>query len=654
MRVAIYARYSSDNQREASIEDQIRECRTRAGREGWHVAEIYSDAAISGASLLRPGIQQLMRDAIDGKFDLVLCEALDRLSRDQEDIAGFYKRMAFNNVIIFTLSEGEISNLHIGLKGTMNALFLKDLADKTRRGLRGRVEQGKSGGGITYGYDVLKRIDANGDYAKGERSINEAEATVVRRIFKEMIRGDSPRAVAKRLNDEGLPGPQGGPWNPSTIYGNRKRGTGIVNNELYIVKVVWNRLRYVKDPETGKRISRLNPEDQWVRTDAPELRIIDQETWDRYREVQGEFVPNNPLFRYNRPKNLLSGLMQCGCCGGGYILVNRERIGCANRRNRGTCGNGMTMPLATIEAKVLSALQTHLMDDELCEIFCREYTRHMNELRARHNASLAGYRAEYAKLERERQQIIRAIADGVDATLIKDRANEVQRRRQEIEAILAGHKDEPIVFHPNMAARYRTAIRDLIQTFNKEENRQEARNTLRTLIDKIVLTPIPEEKRLAVDLIGDLAGILGIATNRDRKAVSADLSKLQPVQFGEEGSPAAADDSFPADDNSAQDVQVRFPNRQKESPPFQGGSSLMLVAGGRTTREKPDILAMVAGAGFHHNLRPEQVKMVAGGRNHLYLRSGGGRPLPVGAPSNAGVAAPERYGFLSALFRAAA
>ena len=145
--VALYARYSSDNRRDASIEDQLRLCRERAVREGWQVVDSYSDRSISGASLIRPGIQALMQDAQAGQFNIVLAESLDRISRDQEDIAGVYKRLSFACVRMVTLSEGDISELHIGLKGTMGALYLKDLADKTRRGLRGRVEDGKSGGG---------------------------------------------------------------------------------------------------------------------------------------------------------------------------------------------------------------------------------------------------------------------------------------------------------------------------------------------------------------------------------------------------------------------------------------------------------------------------------------------------------------------------
>ena len=94
-RVALYARYSSDNQRDASIEDQLRQCRERAVREGWTIVETYSDRAISGASLIRAGIQSLLADAQAGRFDMVLSEALDRISRDQEDIAGIFKRLRF-------------------------------------------------------------------------------------------------------------------------------------------------------------------------------------------------------------------------------------------------------------------------------------------------------------------------------------------------------------------------------------------------------------------------------------------------------------------------------------------------------------------------------------------------------------------------------
>jgi DNA invertase Pin-like site-specific DNA recombinase len=96
-------------------------------------------------------MQMLLQDAQAGKFEVIVSEAIDRLSRDQEDIAHIYKRTRFAGVRIVTLSEGDVNELHIGLKGTMGALFLKDLADKTRRGLRGRSRRASRAAGIPSG-----------------------------------------------------------------------------------------------------------------------------------------------------------------------------------------------------------------------------------------------------------------------------------------------------------------------------------------------------------------------------------------------------------------------------------------------------------------------------------------------------------------------
>lgn len=169
VRAAIYARYSSENQREASIDDQIRICKERISREGWSLVQVFRDAAFSGASAFRPGYQALMEGGRDGAFDIVVAEALDRLSRDQEDIAGLFKRLRFAGIRVVTPSEGEISELHVGLKGTMNTLFLRDLAAKVHRGLRGRVEAGRSGGGNAYRYSVVRKLVSSGHPVTGER-----------------------------------------------------------------------------------------------------------------------------------------------------------------------------------------------------------------------------------------------------------------------------------------------------------------------------------------------------------------------------------------------------------------------------------------------------------------------------------------------------
>ena len=358
-KVAIYARYSTDLQSDASIEDQIRVCEERVHANGWQVAQAYTDHALSGASMMRPGLQMLLQDAADHKFDIVMSEALDRLSRDQADIAAIFKRLKFADVELHTLSEGEISNLHIGLKGTMNELFLKDLADKTRRGLRGRIEQGKSGGGITYGYDIVRNVDAGGAVSTGERRVNDEQAAIVRRIFEEYVAGKSPKQIVTRLNKENIVGPSGKAWGPSTVYGNRERGTGILNNELYIGRMIWNRLRYVKDPDTGKRVSRLNPQSEWVIKEVPDLRIIDDELWQAVKEKQGVYNKREkPLWNRRRPSNLFSYLIKCGECGGGCSMVSKTRIGCSTSRNKGTCANRLTVSKEWLEERFVKNIQS--------------------------------------------------------------------------------------------------------------------------------------------------------------------------------------------------------------------------------------------------------------------------------------------------------
>ena len=162
---------------------------------------------------------------------------------------------------IITLAEGEIGALHVGLKGTMNALYLTNLRQKVWRGLEGRVRQGRSG------YNVIRELDACGDPVCGGRVIDEAEAVVMRRIFAAFATGKSPRAIARELNAECIPGPGGRAWSDTTIRGHALRCTGILHNELYIGRLVWNKQRYVKDPTTGKRLARINPEG--VKMDNP-------------------------------------------------------------------------------------------------------------------------------------------------------------------------------------------------------------------------------------------------------------------------------------------------------------------------------------------------------------------------------------------------
>jgi site-specific DNA recombinase len=126
----------------------------------------------------------------DGRFDVSLAEALDRISRDQEHIAGFHRQITVAGLPVTTIDRGAIWELHVGLKSTMAAMFLKDLARKTYRGVEGRVRSGRSSGGLCYAYRDKRDLHANGTPKASEVEIDADEAATVRRASQPMPPGN--------------------------------------------------------------------------------------------------------------------------------------------------------------------------------------------------------------------------------------------------------------------------------------------------------------------------------------------------------------------------------------------------------------------------------------------------------------------------------
>lgn len=194
--------------------------------------------------------------------------------------------------------------------------------------MSGRIRDGAAASGLSYGYDAVP--DAN---ERGLRAINPAEAAVVIRIFEMFAGGVSPRQIARRLSENHVRGPGGRPWADTTFRGQRDRGTGILNDELYIGRRIWNRCSYVKNPATGRRVARMNPPDQWTTSEVPDLRIVSDELWYRVKRGQERTTfqmarddTGNPLNRAHRRKFLLSGLLVCGCCGAGYAIIGKAAM----------------------------------------------------------------------------------------------------------------------------------------------------------------------------------------------------------------------------------------------------------------------------------------------------------------------------------------
>lgn len=522
IRAALYARYSSDQQSSASIADQQRICRERAAREGWQIEGAYEDAAISGASMiLRPGIHRLLADAQAGKFDIVLAEALDRVSRDQADVATLYKHLQFVRVPLVTLAEGEISELHVGLKGTMNALFLKDLAKKTHRGLRGRVEKGFSAGAVGYGYRMVRRLNSEGELVRGEREIDPAQALIVERIFRAFAAGKSPLAIARDLNADGVAGPAGKSWRDTSIRGDIRRGTGILNNELYVGVRVWNHKHSVKDPSTGREVMRLNPKSEWIRIAAPELRIVSDELWfavkrqqdvvaDRYVGIR-EAAQIRSLHQARRPAYLLSGLLQCGVCGGTYAIVVGDRYGCVGRYRGHSCKNGRTIRRAELERRALAGIADRLVSAEKIEAAVAAYTAHINRENRERRIEANADRRALAKIAKAVAGIMAAIEDGLYRPAMKARMAELEQEKAEITARLAEAPQNIPDLHPGIAEIYKRKVERLTETLSDQETRPDVASDIRSLIGKIVLHPGPKRGEIHATLHGSLMGILDFA-----------------------------------------------------------------------------------------------------------------------------------------------
>ena len=373
----------------------------------------------------------------------------------------------------------------------------------------------------------MKAVGDDGDPIRGERRINEAEAEIVRRIFREFAAGASPRAIARRLNEGGVPAPTAGKlWTDSSLRGHAGRGTGIVNNELYIGRMVWNRQRFMKNPETGKRVARINPPEDWIVAEVPELRIVDDELWQAAKARQGQIAEKsattiaatraahaNRLNSTHRPRYLLSGLLECGVCGGPYSKRGQDRYGCSNHVMTGAFSNSRTVRRVEIEERVLAGLKDKLMAPEAAAEAMKAYAEETNRLNRERRASGATDRAELAEIAKRIAAMIAAIEEVGYVRGMSDRLRELEARQDEIAERLAAVPADIPDIHPNIAIVYRRKVERLAEALADPRDRDEAADAIRGLIERIVLTPGEKRGEMHAALHGDLGTILEWAGN---------------------------------------------------------------------------------------------------------------------------------------------
>ena len=516
-RAAIYSRYSTERQTDRSIEDQKRNCHERAAREGWMVVSQYADRGISGATANRPDYQRMLAAAFGGEFDLLLVDDLSRLSRDEVEMKRVVRRFVYLGLRLVGVSDGfdtasKGHKLHASVRGLINDIYLDDLREKTHRGLTGRALKGYSTGGLAYGYRPVPGED-------GTRwEVDPAQAEVVRTIFAWYAAGWSHRAIAAELNRRGVPALRGKTWCQTAIYGDVTKGTGLLNNELYVGRRVWNRSRWERDPDTGRRRRLLRPESEWIVREEPDLRIVDQATWDRVKARQ-KHQRNDTVTRRQRcqhqagpgrgPKFPFSGLLKCGRCGANYIVVDAYQYGCASNRNRGeaACANSLRAPRRRIETRLLDAIVHGLFEAD-------EVARFQDALRQRltsatdMNTERQALTSELRRIRRETANLVQAIKDGIKAETVRDELDRCERQRVETEHRLAaldraGNVGATI---PDRLDGYAAALAGLRRLVDQDATA--AREQIRALVGQIRL--LPYEGHLVAYLTGDLFCLLGL------------------------------------------------------------------------------------------------------------------------------------------------
>jgi site-specific DNA recombinase len=531
MRAALYARYSTEKQSGASIEDQHRVCARLAERHGFHLVERFSDAAISGGTAERPGYQALLAAARRHEFDVIVAEDTSRLWRNLAEQAPRLAELADLGIHVVTHdldTRVESAGMLGAVLGASSEAYRKEIGRRTRRGLEGRARQGKTAGGHSYGYIAAR------ESGTGQIEIDQAEAEVVRRIYRWYANGKSPRAIADELNRGQVPAPgsswkrterrQAG-WVASALNGDGKM-TGILHNPTYRGQVIWNRVRWARSAANSHRRRRLeNPRSEWIVREEERLRIVPQELWERVRARRlershdvGERVSRG-LSRLSAnhtgrsPRYLLSGLLKCSQCGASYQLNGAKHYACSGHLNGGPncCPNDARLHRDKAEAGVLEGIRRIFLAPEVLEEGQRRARALIKARTAKPSPDAHAMRTR--SLKNEIANLADAIAQGAlrssPAIAEKLRASEEELARLEAQPARPVADIERLI--PRLAEEIRSSIEALPKTLaagNVDLARQELRGHLGSI--RVVAEPrrmlLYSERNAAEAVIARIAG----------------------------------------------------------------------------------------------------------------------------------------------------
>ncbi|KWV46476.1 hypothetical protein AS156_01410 [Bradyrhizobium macuxiense] len=512
MRAVVYARFSSDRQRDRSIEDQISLCRTIAERENLQVIEVFEDRAISGSKADRPGFVRLMQAAKARQFDVLVVEDQDRLTRSQSDFHACREALGYLGIKLLTANGGYVDRLSGSVKAIMNELFLTGLADHTRRGQFGVVADGRHAGGVVnYGYR------STGE--RGILQIDEAEAEIVRSIYADFAAGQSALQIANALNKRGVPAPRGKLWSASQLSGRKSRENGILGNPIYSGQMVWNRTTKTADrnPETGRRGTIVNDRSEWKRKEVPHLRIVSDDLFDRVQSLRVRRNNNDPRSgagamagarAARKPRHVLSGLIKCAACGAGLQSIGlhggRARLQCSSHRENGSCPNARIIYLDSLLAKVSAGLREHLANPTLINAFVATYNEERRRLSAAATSARPAMERRLTDIDRECANLVEAIkAGGSAVSVIVTALQGLEAEKDKLSSELASMQaDNVIALLPSAVQRYRRVLDQLGDELGRAG--PEEITVLRNLISGVTVD-VGDDGSLNLDVRGRIA-----------------------------------------------------------------------------------------------------------------------------------------------------
>jgi site-specific DNA recombinase len=549
MRAALYARFSTDKQSEASIDDQHRVCERIADRHGFAVTARFSDRAISGGTTSRPGYQQLLAAARRGEFDVIVAEDTSRLWRNLAEQSPRLAELSDMGCAVVTHdldTRQESATIMGAVGGAMAEQYRREIGRRTRRGLEGLARKAKPTGGRSFGYRAAN------ESGTGQVEIDEAQAVIVRRIFRDFAEGLSAKAIATALNRERVP-PPGSSWNrvassrgwvTSAIAGDSKRGLGILNNELYLGRVIWNRFRWVRSAaDSSKRKCIPNAKAEWIVRDESRLRIVTDEVWksakakQRQRQhVIGERISagiakGNAGRTGRGPRYLFSGLLRCSHCGANMVMANATGYACASRVNAGTCGNDAYVNRVAVEEGLLAGIQRELLRPELVDLARR---RIVAALRKRKQTIQPSSAARIEQLQREVDSLVESVAGGA-LRASPAIAHRLAGAEAELLKLQERPQDEPradaAVFQTSVIVdRYLASVRRLPETLAKADV-ERSRAHLRELMGMIEVEADAKEIRFRAESGAVEGGLQRLAGTGQQISLVAGVG-FEPTTFG--------------------------------------------------------------------------------------------------------------------------